>query len=118
MVDSFSMINLFNLFKDSFKAPEIPKRDKIILVAIIILVISPLDFIPDFLLPFGVFDDIVLISIFFDYFCNHIERDLLLKYWRGSLKGFNFYYRIGKILSGISPKKFVRKLWLYKPNPY
>lgn len=112
------MTNLFHLFKSLFKAPEIPKRDKIILVAIIILIISPIDFIPDFLLPYGLFDDLVLFSVFCDYFFNYLDRDFLLQNWPGSLKSFNFYDRLGKIGAGLSPKTVARKIWLYKPSPY
>ena len=60
------------------KDKEVPLRKKIIIVAGIIYLLSPIDLIPAPILIFGFVDDIVIWSFIIWYF-----KDELDKYWMG-----------------------------------
>ncbi len=52
---------------------RIPARDKKILLALIALVISPVDLIPDWIPVLGQLDDLVMLSIILDYFFQVLD---------------------------------------------
>ena len=63
------------------KDERIPDRDKALLVALVALVISPSDLIPDWIPLFGMLDDIVIIAIVLDYLFNRLDQDILLSHY-------------------------------------
>ena len=49
--------------KDVSEDARIPERDKKVLLAMVVLVISPFDIIPDWIPVFGQLDDLVIIAL-------------------------------------------------------
>jgi uncharacterized membrane protein YkvA (DUF1232 family) len=63
--------------------PGVPRRIKAILAVTAVFLASPIDLIPDFIPVLGYLDDVVLVAIVLDGLLNHVDRDLLLRYWPG-----------------------------------
>ena len=104
----------YNLATD----PKIPKKDLLINKIILILIISPLDFIPDWIAGYGLIDDFLLICLFSDYWTNVIDQDLILTHYPWTMKSFTFWQKIMKFLSNFSPNFISDHLWQYKKSPY
>lgn len=94
---------------------RIPKRDKQLSAAMLLLVISPLDFIPDWIPVLGQLDDLVLLSLLADYATNHLAREIWLSHWPFSLKSFTAPLRFLQFLALPAPRSLRKKLWQYEP---
>ena len=110
--------DLKNFLMNTAKDPRIPERDKTVLLALIALVISPIDLIPDWIPIFGVIDDVIMLSIILDYFFSVLDREVLLSHYPWGLASF---LRL-KSATGFSqlfvPKFVKKKLWTYVGAPY
>jgi len=63
---------------------DVPTAAKVVLAAMAVYLVSPIDLIPDFI-PFLVYlDDVILAAVVVDGVLNFIERPLLLRYWPGT----------------------------------
>lgn len=71
----------FGFLKAVSKDPRIPARDKAVLAALLALVVSPIDFVPDFIPVFGQLDDLVIIVVILDYVFNRIPEEILLAHF-------------------------------------
>ncbi len=63
---------------------EVPTSAKVVLAAVAVYLVSPLDIIPDFIPWVGYLDDLLLAAVVVDGVLNFIERPLVLRYWPGS----------------------------------
>jgi uncharacterized membrane protein YkvA (DUF1232 family) len=63
---------------------DVPTSAKVVLAALAVYLVSPVDLIPDFVPWIGYLDDLILAAIVVDGVVNFIERPLLLRYWPGS----------------------------------
>lgn len=63
---------------------NVPKKEKFKLLAVLAYFISPLDLIPEaFLGPAAYVDDIALTAYVLNNLLNHVDNDLVRKYWMG-----------------------------------
>jgi uncharacterized membrane protein YkvA (DUF1232 family) len=60
---------------------RIPARDKAVLAALLALVVSPVDIVPDFIPLFGQLDDLVIIVVILDYVFNRIPEEILTEHF-------------------------------------
>jgi uncharacterized membrane protein YkvA (DUF1232 family) len=97
---------------------RIPPKDKKILLAMIALIVSPIDLIPDWLPIVGQLDDFVLICIIADYFFSVLDQEVLLSHYPWGMKSFIKTKRTAKFLSLFVPRTFKRKIWSYVGSPY
>jgi len=67
---------------------RIPARDKKIVLALIALVISPIDLIPDWIPVIGLLDDVIILSIILDYFFRVLDNNVLLSHYPWGMKSF------------------------------
>lgn len=63
---------------------KVSKTDKALLLGTIVYVVSPLDFLPDFIPFLGKVDDILLIALVLKRLMDSVGRDLMLQYWDGN----------------------------------
>jgi len=63
--------------------PNVPASAKASLGVAAAYLASPVDAIPDFIPIVGYLDDLVAVAIILDGILNHVDRELLLKYWPG-----------------------------------
>jgi len=76
--------NFIKLMYRLVQDDTVSKTDKALLLATIVYVASPLDFLPDFIPFLGKVDDILLIALVLKRFMDSAGRDLMLQYWDGS----------------------------------
>lgn len=63
---------------------EVPTAAKVVLAAMAVYLVSPIDLIPDFIPWLGYLDDVILAAVVVDGVLSFIDRPLLLRYWPGS----------------------------------
>jgi len=97
---------------------RIPSRDKKIILALVALIISPFDFIPDWIPFFGVLDDLVILSLILDYFFSVLDNTILLSHFPWDMKSFVRIRSFAKIIKIFVPNFLKKKLWKYVGSPY
>jgi uncharacterized membrane protein YkvA (DUF1232 family) len=97
---------------------RIPARDKKVLLALLALVISPLDFIPDWIPIIGLLDDLVIIAMVLDYFFNVLDDAILLSHYPWGMKSFVSIKRGARMVTFLTPGFIKRKIWKYEASPY
>jgi uncharacterized membrane protein YkvA (DUF1232 family) len=97
---------------------RIPARDKKILLAMIALLISPFDIIPDWIPVIGLLDDLIILSIVLDYFFSVLDSTVLLSHFPWDMKAFARLRSIARALQMFVPRFVKKKLWQYVGEPY
>lgn len=97
---------------------RIPFRDKKILIAMIALLISPLDIIPDWISVIGLIDDTIILAIILDYFFDVLDQSILLSHYPWGMKSFARLKRIAGALSFLVPYIIKDNLWKYTKDPF
>lgn len=116
MIDFFK--KLIQFIKDVANDSRIPDRDKKLILAMVVLVISPVDLIPDWIPILGQLDDIIIISLILDYFFKVLDSTLLLSHYPWGMKSFAVLRRINGLFSWFVPNFLRRKIWKYIPPAY
>jgi uncharacterized membrane protein YkvA (DUF1232 family) len=75
--------NLVLLFKDLVRDPRVPRGSKILLVAGVLWVASPIDLIPEFIPMLGPLDDAVVAALILRHVLRTAGRDVVTEHWRG-----------------------------------
>ncbi|MBY0518746.1 MAG: DUF1232 domain-containing protein [Bacteriovoracaceae bacterium] len=115
----FTFIKTVGKFlKDVSEDPRIPERDKTVIVALVVLVLSPIDLIPDWIPVLGQLDDIVMIALIFDYFFKVLDGEVLLSHWPWGMKSFVWFRRFARGFSFLAPRFIKKKIWKYVGAPY
>lgn len=83
---------LYRLAKDN----RVAAVEKALLLATAAYVVSPVDFLPDFIPFVGQIDDVLLIALILKRFMNSVERHILYEHWDGSV---NLLKSIEQVLS-------------------
>jgi len=97
---------------------RIPARDKKVLLAMIALLISPIDLIPDWIPLFGLLDDLIILSIILDYFFSVLDSQLLLSHYPWGMKSFARLRSLSRMLQFFVPNFVKKRLWQYVGSPY
>jgi len=63
---------------------DVPTAAKVVLAAMAVYLVSPIDLIPDFIPWLGYLDDVILAAVVVDGVLNYVDRPLVLRYWPGS----------------------------------
>ncbi len=110
--------DLKNFLIQTANDERIPSRDKKILLAMIALLISPIDLIPDWIPVFGLLDDVVILSLILDYFFTVLDSNVLLSHYPWGMKSFARLRAIARAMQFFVPKFLKKKLWKYVGEPY
>lgn len=97
---------------------RIPSRDKKVLLAMIALMISPFDIIPDWIPIFGVLDDLIILSIILDYFFSVLDSRIILSHFPWDMKAYTRLKKIANMMQMFVPRFVKKKLWEYVGDPY
>ncbi len=97
---------------------RIPERDKRVILALLALVISPVDIIPDWIPVFGVLDDVAIVAIILDYLFNHLDQEILLSHYPWSLKSYTRVRQMAQTIARLTPPFVKRRIWKFKPSVY
>lgn len=97
---------------------RIPARDKKIVLALIALMISPIDLIPDWIPIFGLLDDVIILSIILDYFFRILDNNVLLSHYPWGMKSFVRLKALARSMEFFVPRFIKKRLWQYVGEPY
>lgn len=75
--------NLIKLLFRMIKDGRVRLQEKAILLGTLIYVVSPIDFVPDFIPFIGQVDDILLVSLILLRFLEQAGSDVVLQHWSG-----------------------------------
>lgn len=109
---------IIQFLKDVANDERIPPRDKTVLLALIALVVSPIDLIPDWIPLFGQIDDLIVIGIILDYFFNKLDDKILLSHYPFGMKSFVALRRYSRMVTWVTPKYLKDRIWAYEKTPY
>jgi uncharacterized membrane protein YkvA (DUF1232 family) len=107
-----------DFFKNVYNDPRIPSRDRKTIVILSVLIISPIDFIPDWVPFWGLMDDFIMLALILDYFFKVLDHTILLSHYPWSMKSFATFERIGNLFSFFAPGFIKDNLWKYKKDPF
>jgi uncharacterized membrane protein YkvA (DUF1232 family) len=110
--------DLFNFLKATSLDERIPAKDKRILLALIALILSPFDIIPDWIPIIGILDDLIIISFVLDYFFSVLDGRILLSHFPWDLKAYTRLKKIASALQIFVPRFIKRRIWSYVGDPY
>ena len=110
--------DLVSFIKNVAQDENIPQRDKKVILALLALVVSPLDFIPDWIPIFGQLDDLVMIALILDYFFTVLDQNILLSHYPWGMKSYVRIRRFARFVSILTPSIIKDRIWKYKPSPY
>ena len=97
---------------------RIPSRDKKVIIALVALVISPFDILPDWIPIIGLIDDIVILAIVLDYLFNVLDQNILLSHYPWGMKSYTWIRRAARTITGLTPTFVKNWVWKYEPDPY
>lgn len=103
--------DLFYLLWKLSSDPEVPKAERVKLVAAIAYFISPLDLFPEALLgPFGFADDIILAAFVLNGLINQSSPEVVQKHWPGDEDVLQVIKRIINVSDQLVGQKVMKKL--------
>jgi uncharacterized membrane protein YkvA (DUF1232 family) len=109
---------LISFVKEVATDPRIPDRDKSVLLAMVALILSPIDIIPDWIPIFGVMDDIVILAIVLDYLFNHLDQEIILSHYPWDMKSYTRMRKAAQWIAMLTPEFIKDRIWKYKPSVY
>ncbi len=98
--------------------PRIPERDKQVLTALLVLIVSPVDLIPDWIPVVGQLDDVVMAALILDYFFTVLDSEVLLSHWPWGMKSFAHLRRVARLAGMFAPRFLKKRVWKYVGSPY
>ena len=107
---------IIQFLKDVAHDERIPEKDKKILLVLIGLIVSPIDFIPDWIPLIGLLDDIFMIALVLDYFFEYLDSKILLSHYPFGMKSFVSLRRASRWISWLTPAWLRDRIWDYKPD--
>lgn len=110
--------DVLQFLKDVANDERIPSQDKKVLLALIALIVSPFDIIPDWIPVLGQLDDLVLAALILDYFFNKLDSEILLSHYPWGMKSFARLRRYARMVAWVTPAVLKDKIWKYEGSPY
>ena len=111
-------VKLKNFLTETANDERIPSRDKKVLLAMVALLISPVDIIPDWIPIIGLFDDVIILALIMDYFFEVLDQNILLSHYPWGMKSFARLRRFAGVLSFFVPNIIKDNLWKYTRDPF
>ncbi len=109
---------VIQFLKDVAGDARIPDRDKKIILTLIVLIVSPIDIIPDWIPFFGLMDDFVLAAIILDYYFRVVDPEVLLHHYPFGMKSFSTLKKLARMTAFLVPQFITRRVWKYAGSPY
>jgi uncharacterized membrane protein YkvA (DUF1232 family) len=110
--------NLKNFITNVANDSRIPSRDKKVLMAMVALLISPFDIIPDWIPVVGLLDDFIILAFILDYFFSVLDSNLLLSHYPWDMKSFARVRSFARTFNFLVPGFVKKRLWQYVGDPY
>ena len=96
---------------------DVPTAAKVVLAAMAVYLVSPIDLIPDFIPFLGYLDDVILAAVVVDGVLNFIDRPLVLRYWPGSADSLERIAAVARRLARWVPGRVKARIFGSSPLP-
>ena len=96
---------------------DVPTAAKVILAALAVYLVSPVDLIPDFIPWLGYLDDVLLAAVVVDGVLGMLDRGLLLRYWPGTADSLERVAAVARRLARWVPKRVKTRIFGGPPAP-
>ena len=90
---------------------DVPTAAKVILAALAVYLVSPVDLIPDFIPWLGYLDDVLLAAVVVDGVLGMLDRALLLRYWPGTADSLERVAAVARRLARWVPKRVKARIF-------
>jgi uncharacterized membrane protein YkvA (DUF1232 family) len=90
---------------------DVPTAAKVVMAALAVYLVSPVDIIPDFIPWVGYLDDLILAAVVVDGVLNFIDRPLVLRYWPGSPASLERVAAVARRLARWVPNRIKARLF-------
>ncbi|CAN5246345.1 hypothetical protein BH18ACT5_BH18ACT5_11080 [soil metagenome] len=108
--DSVLMLpNLVKLLARLIKDPRVPRRSKLVLMAAIGYVMSPIDFLPEFIPVAGILDDLFIVVFALNHLIERAGEEVVLEHWDGPQDLLGMMRSVLSTANDLVPAK-IRKL--------
>lgn len=104
--------------KDVSQDERIPARDKKVLIAMVALIISPFDIIPDWIPIIGILDDFLILALIMHYLFEYLDSNILLSHYPWGMKSFSKIRWVCRTIASFAPKSLRNRIWKYEPPKY
>jgi uncharacterized membrane protein YkvA (DUF1232 family) len=94
---------------------DVPTAAKVVLAALAVYLVSPIDLIPDFIPWLGYLDDVILAAVVVDGVLNFIDRPLVLRYWPGSADSLERIAAVARRLARWVPNRIKARIFGSSP---
>jgi uncharacterized membrane protein YkvA (DUF1232 family) len=90
---------------------EVPTAAKVVLAAVAVYLVSPVDIIPDFIPWIGYLDDVLLAAVVVDGVLGLVDRPILLRCWPGSPASLDRVAAVARRLTHWIPKRVKARIF-------
>jgi uncharacterized membrane protein YkvA (DUF1232 family) len=90
---------------------DVPTGAKVVLGALALYLVSPIDLVPDFIPWLGYLDDALLAAVVVDGILSFIDRRLLLRYWPGSADSLERVAVVARRLARWVPRRIKARIF-------
>lgn len=102
--------NLVKLLLRLLADDRVPVRRKVLVGAVAVYVVSPVDLIPDFIIGFGHLDDVILVSLALNHLMEGTSEEVVLEHWDGTLDALDLVRSVVSWGADVVPTMFHRFL--------
>lgn len=88
------LADVLRLLKRLAVDPEMPRRVRVGLVALLLFIASPIDLIPDIIPVIGFADDVIITALVLRWVTRRVGPDALAKHWPGTPDGLAALLRL------------------------
>jgi uncharacterized membrane protein YkvA (DUF1232 family) len=90
---------------------DVPRAAKLVLAAVAVYLVSPIDLVPDFIPFLGYLDDLLLAAVVVDGVLNFVDRPLVLRYWPGSADSLERVAAVARRLARWVPRRVKARIF-------
>ena len=101
--------NLVKLLSRLVKDPRVPRRSKLVLLAAVGYVISPIDILPEMIPVAGILDDLFLVAFALNHLIERAGEELVVEHWDGPQDILEMVRSVLGTINDFVPQK-IRKL--------
>ena len=94
---------------------DVPTAAKVVLAAMAVYLVSPIDLIPDFIPWLGYLDDVILAAVVVDGVLSFVDRALVLRYWPGTPASLDRVAAVARRLARWVPNRIKARIFGSSP---
>lgn len=90
---------------------DVPTAAKVVMAAMAVYLVSPIDLLPDFIPLLGYLDDVILAAVVVDGVLSFVDRGLVLRYWPGTPASLDRVAAVARRLARWVPNRIKARIF-------